>query len=62
LERHRISSKTFKSGISEGTGSRVRITLNGVRAVFHRSHTKKETDKGGLCDVRRFLITTGVKP
>jgi len=32
--------------ISEGEGSRVRIYLNGVRAVFHRPHPKKETDKG----------------
>lgn len=31
--------------ISEGRGSRVRIALNGVRAVFHRPHPQKETDK-----------------
>ncbi len=28
--------------ISEGKGSRVRIYLNGVRAVFHRSHPEKK--------------------
>jgi hypothetical protein len=27
--------------ISEGNGSRVRISLNGVRAVFHRPHPQK---------------------
>ena len=34
--------------ISEGSGSRVRIALNGVRAVFHRPHPRKETDKGAV--------------
>lgn len=32
--------------ITEGNGSRVRIALNGIRAVFHRPHPQKETDKG----------------
>lgn len=49
------------SDISEGGGSRVRISLNGVRAVFHRPHPKKETDKGALKSVRRFLREAGVK-
>jgi len=31
--------------ISEGSGSRVRIYLNGIRAVFHRPHLPKLTDK-----------------
>jgi hypothetical protein len=30
--------------IGEGRGSRVRVALNDVRAVFHRSHPRKETD------------------
>jgi hypothetical protein len=42
------------------TGSRVRIALKGVRAVFHRPHPKKETDKGAVKSVRRFLKETGV--
>ena len=41
--------------IGEGQGSRVRIALNGVRAVFHRPHPQKETDKGAVKSVRRFL-------
>jgi len=49
------------SDISEGSGSRVRISLNGVRAVFHRPHPKKETDKGALKSLRRFLREAGVK-
>ena len=48
--------------ISEGAGSRVRIVLNGVRAVFHRPHPHKETDKGAVRSVRRFLIEAGVMP
>lgn len=41
--------------ISEGSGSRVRVFLNGTRAVFHRPHPQKETDKGAVKSVRRFL-------
>ena len=41
--------------ISEGRGSRVRIALNDVRAVFHRPHPRKETDKGAIISMRRFL-------
>lgn len=48
--------------ISEGKGSRVRIALNGARAVFHRPHPNKETDKGALKSMRRFLVEAGVKP
>lgn len=47
--------------ISEGSGSRVRIALNGVRAVFHRPHPRKEIDKGALVSMRRFLKNAGVK-
>jgi HicA toxin of bacterial toxin-antitoxin, len=48
--------------ITEGNGSRRRVALNGVRAVFHRPHPKKETDKGAIKSVRRFLEAAGVKP
>ncbi len=41
--------------ISEGRGSRVRIFLNGIRAVFHRPHPKRVTDKGVVKSMRRFL-------
>jgi hypothetical protein len=46
--------------ISEGNGLRVRVALNGVRAVFHRPHPKKETDKGAVKSVRRFLSEAGI--
>jgi ABC-type phosphate transport system ATPase subunit len=59
-----IESMLTHSGaeISEGAGSRVRIALNGVRAVFHRPHPEKETDKGALRSMRRFLTEAGVTP
>ena len=47
--------------ISEGKGSRVRIALKGVRAVFHRPHPRRMTDKGSVKSIRRFLFATGVK-
>jgi hypothetical protein len=48
--------------ISEGRGSRIRVALNGVRMVFHRPHPKKETDKGALKSVQRYLKTAGIQP
>ncbi|HEV2093759.1 MAG TPA: type II toxin-antitoxin system HicA family toxin [Rubrobacter sp.] len=48
--------------LSEGRGSRVRVYLSGVRAVFHRPHPHKETDKGALRSVRRFLAEAGFEP
>jgi hypothetical protein len=47
---------------SEGTGSRLRVKLNGVRAVFHRPHPQKTTDKGAVSSVRRFLENAGAEP
>jgi hypothetical protein len=46
--------------IEEGAGSRVNFALNGVRATFHRPHPEKETDKGAVRSVRRFLKTAGI--
>jgi hypothetical protein len=46
--------------ISEGRGSRVRIALNGVRAVFHRPHPQKETDRGAVAAMRRFLTEAAI--
>lgn len=48
--------------LSEGNGSRVRIALHGVRAVFHRPHPEKETDKGAVKSMRRFLQEAGIEP
>lgn len=48
--------------VSEGRGSRVRIALKGVRAVFHRPHPQKETDKGAVVSMRRFLMEADITP
>ncbi|MCI6799596.1 MAG: type II toxin-antitoxin system HicA family toxin [Spirochaetia bacterium] len=53
--------KSLGANISEGNGSRVRIELNGQRAVFHRPHPEKVTDKGAIKSMRRFLDNAGVK-
>ena len=53
--------KHLGAEISEGNGSRVRVILNRVKAVFHRPHPKKETDKGALVAVRRFLENAGIE-
>ena len=47
--------------ISEGKGSRIRVELNGERAVFHRPHPERNTDKGAIVSVRKFLSNAGVK-
>jgi len=47
---------------SEGAGSRVRFLLNGVPGIFHRPHPQKETDKGAVESVRKFLTDAGIKP
>ena len=54
--------KSIGAEICEGSGSRVRTALNGVRAVFHRPHPRKETDKGALVSMQRFLENAGIKP
>ncbi len=54
--------KACGAELTEGRGSRVRIALNGIRAVFHRPHPKKETDKGAVVSLKRFLQQAGVKP
>ncbi len=53
--------KAAGAEITEGSGSRVRIALNGVRAVFHRPHPQKETDRGAVKSMRRFLAEAGIR-
>lgn len=48
--------------VSEGSGSRIRVALHDVRAIFHRPHPRPETNKGAVKSVRRFLQEAGVKP
>ena len=53
--------KAMGAEVSESQGSRIRISLGGTRAVFHRPHPRKETDKGALRSLRRFLLQAGVQ-
>ena len=53
--------RALGADISEGNGSRIRVKLNGERAVFHRPHPDKTTDKGAVKSVRRFLENARVK-
>ncbi len=53
--------KSLGANITQGNGSRVRIELNGERAVFHRPHPEKLTDKGAVKSMRRFLENARVK-
>jgi len=64
LNRGDIEAMLAAAGaeITEGSGSRVRIALCGVRAVFHRPHPQKETDKSAVKSMRRFLTEAGVTP
>ena len=53
--------KHLGGDISQGNGSRIRVALNGIKAVFHRPHPRKETEKGALISVRKFLENAGIK-
>jgi plasmid stabilization system protein ParE len=52
--------RSLGATLEQGRGSRVRIALNGVRAVFHRPHPQRVTDKGALKSMRRFLTDAGL--
>lgn len=46
--------------ITEGRGSRVRISLKNVKACFHRPHPRPDTDRGAVKSVRKFLEQVGI--
>jgi len=48
--------------VSQGGGSRVRVALNAVRAVFHEPHPRKEISKAAVRDIKEFLEAAGVRP
>lgn len=47
--------------ISEGSGSRVRVVINGVKASLHRPHPEKEVGKHMVRSIREFLSNAGVR-
>ena len=48
--------------IREGSGSRVRVSLDGLDKVFHRPHPGSEARKPHVREVRAFLTNTGHEP
>ena len=53
--------RALGADLSEGNGSRLRVSLNGERAVFHRPHPSPVTDKGSVRSVHRFLRNAGIE-
>lgn len=47
--------------VQQGNGARVRVALNGVKAVFHEPHPQRETIKGAVKSVRTFLEAAGIE-
>jgi hypothetical protein len=64
LNWHDVESLLVALGaeLEEGRGSRVRVELNDVVAVFHRPHPRKEASKPAVRDVRALLIAAGIRP
>ena len=54
--------RALDAEISEGAGSRARVALGGVRAVFHRPHPNPDTKRSSVRAVREFLIVAGIRP
>jgi hypothetical protein len=52
--------KSLGALMTEGRGSRMRVSLNGVVAVFHEPHPEKETQKGAIRQLRSLLTEAGV--
>lgn len=49
--------------IAEGKGSRVRVKLKDVKAVFHEPHpTSKDVCQCTVKDVKDFLESAGITP
>lgn len=53
--------RALGADVSEGAGSRVRVSLNGVRAVLHRPHPEKEIGKNTVRSIREFLSNAGIR-
>ena len=48
--------------IREGSGSRVRVALNGERTVFHRPHPRSEASKPLVREAGQVLQKAGCEP
>ena len=54
--------KACEAEIIQRHGSRVCIKIGNNRAVFHAPHPQKETVKGAVEDIRKFLQISGIRP
>lgn len=52
--------KALGAVVSQGNGSRVRVSLNGVKAVFHKPHPNNEVGKACVKSIKFFLETANV--
>jgi hypothetical protein len=48
--------------ITQGAGSRIRVSLNGRRMVFHEPHPRPTIVKDAVRSIRRFLSEAGISP
>jgi hypothetical protein len=48
--------------VSEREGSRVAVVLFDEVRVFHRPHPTRDTDKGAVSSIRKWLESHGVTP
>lgn len=49
--------KGLGASVVMGSGSSTTVSLNGVKASFHRPHPQKEAGRGLVRQVRRFIDT-----
>lgn len=47
--------------VEQREGSRMALTLKGIRAVFHKPHPRPETDRNTVRDLKDFLERAGVE-
>lgn len=49
--------------VVQGSGSRVKFIVNGVRGYFHAPHKNgANMDKGAIADLKKFLENANVRP
>ncbi len=60
MDKYRKLIQSSRRHNFQGKGSKVRVSLNGVKAVFHNPHPERETNKGAIESVQEFLINAGV--
>ncbi len=54
--------KSLDALVQNRGGSKVAVYLNDTVGIFDRPHPDRNTDKGAVKSVRRFLLTAGISP